>query len=154
MGRSVPKIDDVDRGIMAAVSANPQESNRQIAQMLGVSEMTIANRMEALIEQRLMKVTVQRDIRTAGFDVLAFVDIFVSEGSVLDLAQRLGEIAEVQSVTVLADEPQIVVLLMARDVEHFLDLVENRIGMEAGVGRIDTSICLDTLHIKPGIAVL
>ena len=148
------KFDPIERGIMLALREDPQVTNKDMARRLGVSDVMIAARLEKLIADRVLKITVQRDIRTAGYAMVALADVQVESASVADVASRIGDIAEVISVTVVVGDPQIMVLLMARDVDHLRELVEGRIGGIEGVGRVAAAISVDTLYLKPGIALL
>jgi DNA-binding Lrp family transcriptional regulator len=153
-GQADRKIDNVDLGIMAALRKDPQSTNKQIAEHLRVSEMTIANRIGSLIADGVMKITVQRDIRTLGYELVGIVDVFVDADRIEPVGEQLGGIEEALSVTIFADSPQVKVLVMARDLSHFLSIVEDRIGVIAGVNAVDTSIFLDMFSIKAGIAAL
>lgn len=148
------KIDHVDREIMAALSQDPQTSNKNIARSLGVSEMTVASRIESLTADRLMRTTIQRDIRTLGYEVVGWVEVFVKDEEVLDVARTLAEIPEAISATIMTDSPQLSVLLMARTLQHFVELTEQTIAKAPGVAGIRTTMCLDILHIRSGIGVL
>jgi DNA-binding Lrp family transcriptional regulator len=148
------KIDRLDRSIMATLSRDPQSSNTGIAQKLGVSEFTVANRIESLIADRVMKITIQRDVRTLGFGIIGIVEVFVEGETVLSVAAQLAKIPESISETIFVDSPQIAILLMARDFEHFHQLVDQEIAGLAGVADLNTTLFLETLCIKAGIAAL
>lgn len=154
LGHNQRRIDQIDRSIIAALRADPQIANKQVAQDLGISEMTVANRIEGLIEDRMIKVTIQRDIRTAGYELVGVVDIYVEADPVMPLAQALGGIPDVLSVSVAVDAPQIIVFLAARSLEDFLHVATDLIGALPGVSRISTSVSLDMCLLRPGIAAL
>src|SRR5258708_39259532 len=101
------KIDQIDGKLISALYREPQSSNKRLAKLLGISEATVANRIESLIQDRVMRVTVQRDIRTAGYGVVGLVDIYVTGDSVSALAQSLGKIDQAISVSIMADDPRI-----------------------------------------------
>lgn len=153
-GHNLRKIDQIDRSIIAALRADPQTSNKQISQDLGISEATVATRIDGLIEDKLIKLTVQRDISTVGYTLVGIVEVFAGKTPVLPLAHAIGEIEDVLSVTVFVDEPQILAFVAARSLEDFLELTAGPIGRLPGVGRISTAVSLEMCLLKPGIAAL
>jgi len=154
-GKGVARaVDDTDRAILAELRKNPQASNKSLAQKLGVSEMTIANRIDRLISDRLMKITTQRDVRTLGLNVLGFIEIYVNDEDVKTVGRRIGDVPNVIAATIQADHPQIIVMLAARDTVQLSHLLEAEIAPIAGVNRAVTSMCLEVLRHRPGIAVL
>jgi DNA-binding Lrp family transcriptional regulator len=148
------EIDEIDRGILHALSKDPQTPNTRIGEVLGVSEITIASRIEALINDKVMKITVQRDMRTLGYEVFGLVEIWVEGGNARAIADQIGHIPQVFSLSILIGPPQIIVLLMSRDSSEFLALVEKSIGSISGVSKAATSIVLDIIDFKAGIAAL
>lgn len=147
-------VDDTDRAIMAELRKSPQASNKSLAQKLGVSEMTIANRIDRLVSNRLMKIAIQRDIRTLGLNVLGVVEIYVSGEDVESVSRQIGAVPNVTAATVQADHPQIIALLAVRDMTQFSHLLESKIATVPGVARMVSSMCLEVVSHRPGIAVL
>ncbi|MBJ7483882.1 Lrp/AsnC family transcriptional regulator [Brevundimonas sp.] len=148
------RISALDRQIIGILSRNPQIPNRHMAEELGVSEITVASKIESLIVDGVIKLTVQKDIRTSGYAVVGTVEIFVRGTSVQNVAEALGEMPEAIAVTITVDDPQIIALFAAKDLPHFNHLVEHDIGLIDGVARADTSVFMDMLFIRPGIGQL
>src|ERR1043165_7671372 len=79
---AVRLLDDVDRGIMAELSENPQAPLTAMPREVGVSELGVASRIDGLIADKMMRVTIQRDIRTLGYTMLGIVDVYVAGADV------------------------------------------------------------------------
>lgn len=148
------KLDATDKGILRALAEDPQAPNVRLADLLGVSEVTIAARIEALIKAKVMKITVQRDMRTLGYEVFGLVLVSVAGREVREVARRIGDLPQVFSVTILLGAPQIMVMLMSSDTRQFSRLIEEQIGPIPGVMKATSSLVLDVIDFKPGIAAL
>ena len=152
--KNIQEIDFIDRKIMAGLRRNPQISNTSLAKALKVSELAVAGRIEKLINSRQMKVTVQRDIRTLGYTMMGIVDVYVSGSDVTQVGEDLGKIPHVISANLLADNPQIILFIAAKDMRHFTSIIEKEIAAVSGVNKCVVSICLDVVKFAPGLAAL
>ena len=147
-------IDETDRRIIAALRADPQASNRDVARIVEVSEMTVSNRIEALIEDTLIKITVQRDVRTLGSQCLAHVELDVDGDRVEQVAEILGEFEQVFAVTVVIGNPQIVMLAFARNNQDLQRFVQEDLAAVEGIRQASVSLALQTIKVDTGIAAL
>jgi Lrp/AsnC family transcriptional regulator for asnA, asnC and gidA len=147
-------LDDTDRKIISALRANPQGTNRDIAGVVSVSEMTVASRVDALINDNLMKVTIQRDVRTLGSRCLALIELDV-EGALVDkVAKRVADFARVFAVTVVIGTPQIVMMAFARDNLDLQRFMQDDLARVKGIRHANVSLALQTLKADTGIAAL
>src|SRR5688572_19268757 len=111
----VRALDDVDRGLLRALWEDPQMPNTQLAKRVGITELTVASRLDALIKDKLIRISVQRDMRTLGFDLFGLVEIWVERRDVYEVGEIVGALPQVYSVVVLIGHPQLMVMVMARD---------------------------------------
>jgi DNA-binding Lrp family transcriptional regulator len=146
--------DHIDFEIMRHLRKDPQSSNKALADALDLSEMTIANRINSLVDRRLMKVTIQRDIRTLGYTILAVVDVYVTGREAEKVGRALAAIPEVFASNIVMGEPELVLIVMAKSVSHLGNILEFNIATIPGVARTVTSIALDMIKFTPGIAAL
>ena len=149
-------IDPSDRAIIAALAKDVQTPNSALSKSLGLSETAVANRIDKLISARQMKVTVQRDIRTLGYRMMGLVQVTVAESrvDVREIGREIGEIAEVLSVNILPDRPQLLLIVVAADMPSFVRTVEDHVASVAGVEKCSADICLEILKFEPGLAAL
>lgn len=151
VGRS---IDSIDRGIIGILRENPQATNKEIARKVGISEATASNRIDALISDRLIRITVQRDVRTLGLQILAHVEVDVDGSRLESIARELGTFERVFAVTVVIGSPQVVMLVFARNAEDLHRFVSEEIAGVDGVRRADVAIALRTTKADPSVAAL
>lgn len=147
-------LDEVDRRIIAALRADPQATNRDVARAVEISEMTVSNRIDALIKDSLLKITIQRDVRTMGLECMAHVELQIDGALVEQVAERVAEFQQVFAVTVLIGSPQIMMLVFARDALDLQRFITEDLGSVAGIRHADVAMALETLKADTGIAAL
>jgi DNA-binding Lrp family transcriptional regulator len=145
------RLDELDRRIIASLRARPATSNRDLAELLSVSEATVAARIRALVEHRVITVIAQRDIRSLGFDILAFCYVSVAHRAVSDVAADLRAVEAVGSVSLFAGSPEIVIQINARDRSDLTRILIDEIGAIEGVGSVETSIVTETVKFRSDI---
>jgi Lrp/AsnC family transcriptional regulator for asnA, asnC and gidA len=147
-------LDDIDRRIVSALRADPQATNRDVARAVEISEMTVSNRIDALIEDSLLKVTIQRDVRTMGLECMAHVELHVDGALIDSVAERLAEFEQVFAVTIVIGSPQIVMLVFARDALDLQRFIAEDLADVKGIRQADVALALQTLKADTGIAAL
>jgi DNA-binding Lrp family transcriptional regulator len=147
-------LNRVDRAIVRALWEDPQMPNTRLAERVGVSELTIAARLDALVRDKLIKITVQRDIRTLGMSVMGIVEVWLEKRDAFEVGAVMGEIGNVLSVTVALGQPQLIVMMMAQSIGEFLHVMETQISTVSGVSKTVASLSLEVISFRPGIVSL
>jgi Lrp/AsnC family transcriptional regulator for asnA, asnC and gidA len=141
-------IDDLDEGIIALLRREPRASNRDMADALRVSEVTVGNRIRSLGERNLMKVVAQEDIWALGYELLVLVDVFVAGRPAEDVALDLAALEQTGSVSVTMTSPELIVQVFARDRIDLLRVLETEIGPIRGISGAECLIVLDALKFR------
>lgn len=120
-------LDDVDRRLLDLLRDSARTPASELARAVNLSPASVSRRLERLERHGVIQryVTVIDD-RAAG-DLTAFVEIRLTgdtETGVLEEALR--DMAEIQDFFTLAGDPDVLVRLRVRDVDH-LQRVVNRI---------------------------
>lgn len=153
-GGSPCEVDDIDIAIMKALEVNPQTSNKTISKSLSISEATVASRINALISNGLMKVTVQRNVRALGYSMVGMVEVYVEGRDPGEVGAQLALITQVFTATIAMSAPEVVLLVVAVDISDFLRVLEDEVTQVPGVARIASYVCLDIEICSTGIAIL
>jgi DNA-binding Lrp family transcriptional regulator len=148
------KIDALDRQIIAALSRQPQISNKDIAAELGVAESTISVRVDALIRAKVIKPSVQQNIARAGYATVGWIEVSCEHADIERIAAEIAEIETVFSISRFFDNPFLQVMVFAQEVSDFREIVETRIGRIPGVVALATDVSIGEACIKSGIASL
>lgn len=144
------EIDDLSRAIIRQIQVEPRTANKEIADSLGVSEATIATRIRLLEERRILRVMLQRDMRSLGYGLLVLVDINVVRRPIDDVADDLMRIEETASLCVMMSNPEIILQLNARDQGHLLELIETKLAKVKGIGSFNVLTALEVVKLASG----
>ena len=129
-------------------------ANKEIAQVTGYSESTIANRIRSLTERRVIKVLLQRDFHLLGWRLLTMNYIQVEHRSIDAVAAELALLPEALSVTIMTGIPQIACTLAARSQEHLTALLRRDVASIEGVGFVETSLWTSVLKYRADLSDL
>jgi Lrp/AsnC family transcriptional regulator for asnA, asnC and gidA len=129
------RLDDLDRGIIAALQENGRESFRRIAARLGVSEATIRARYGRLTQDDVLQVVAVTNPLGLGFEQ-ALVGVRIS-GPSDAVADEIAQWPEADYVVVSAGQFDLLVEVVARDRRELLELT-NRMRAVDGVVSTET----------------
>lgn len=139
------KIDSLDKKILGIISANARLPFKDVAAECGVSRAAIHQRVQRLID---MGVIVGSGFHvnpvSLGYNTCTYVGITLERGSmykkVVSEFQKIPEIVECHFTT---GPYTMLIKLYARDNEHLMELLNDRIQKIPGVTGTETLISLD-----------
>ncbi|MFB6110339.1 MAG: Lrp/AsnC family transcriptional regulator [Halodesulfurarchaeum sp.] len=114
-------MDDLDREILALLREDSRTPYTEIADQLGVSEGTVRNRVDRLLEAG----TIERfTIATRTGNIKSMVEVSVAvDVDTNALAERMAEWTEVDFVWQVSGEQDIVLIVDAMDTERINELI-------------------------------
>jgi DNA-binding Lrp family transcriptional regulator len=144
---SMETLDPLDARIMLALDEDPEATTLALARTLGVARNTVHARLARITRAGLLKAPSRRlDPLALGHDLVAFVEMSISQGAadvaIADLI-AIPEIVEIHSTTGDAD---LLAKVLARDTAD-LYRITNAILGTSGVLRTSTAISL--LEVLP-----
>lgn len=125
-------MDDTDKAIIRALQIDGRASYSKLGPAVGLSQAAVRQRVQRLIDRGAMQVVAVTDPATLGFAVQAMVAVCAT-GDVRRVAERLGEVAEVEYVVITAGRFDLLVEVVCTDTEHLLGVVNDRIRAIDGV---------------------
>jgi DNA-binding Lrp family transcriptional regulator len=140
-------LDELDRSILDALRASPQETNKVLADRFGVSEATIASRVRALENERVMKVMAQRDFRAAGHHTLANIDVYIAGRPVEAIAGDLARLDGLALISILMGDPSFALMAMAADLPA-MHALAGEIGRIEGVRSVEVTLFAEILKYR------
>ncbi len=146
--------DETDLQIIDTLRLDGRTSNKSIAKRLGISETTVASRIRAMTERNVMRVTLQRDIHSLGYQFQGFLDLYVFGRSVDDVCAEIAAIDGVLVVALYLGSPDIVVTFGARDRADLARIVNGEIAHVPGIQRLDSYVALEIRKYESGYAAL
>lgn len=148
------KIDQLDHAVISILCRDPQISNKAIAQQVGAAESTISNRIESLVNDRLIKLTVQQEVSATEFRRFGWIEIWCDIADVETIAETISANDSVFSVTSFHQNPYLLVVAMARSLEELQDIHEKVVGAVPGVRKTAMNASVGDMYIKSRLAVL
>jgi Lrp/AsnC family transcriptional regulator, regulator for asnA, asnC and gidA len=145
------EIDQLDRQILSKLIENANTPYTELAKQLYVSSGTIHVRMGKMEKMGLVKgATLKIDYHKLGYDITAFLGIYLDKSSLYDeVARQLEEIQEIVEAHYTTGLYSIFVKIRCRDTNHLRDILHDKIQKIVGIQRTETFIALDESINRP-----
>ncbi|WP_224994589.1 Lrp/AsnC ligand binding domain-containing protein [Cesiribacter sp. SM1] len=139
------EIDSIDLKILALLSEDAKIPYTEIAKKVFVSGGTVHVRMRKLEEMGVVQgATLKIDYGKLGFDITAFLGIFLQKSSFYDdVAAKLEKIPEVVSLNYTTGPYSMFVRIYCRDTNHLRQVLHDKIQTIDGVERTESIISLE-----------
>lgn len=139
------EIDSIDLKILALLSEDAKIPYTEIAKKVFVSGGTVHVRMRKLEEMGVVQgATLKIDYGKLGFDITAFLGIFLQKSSYYDdVAAKLEQIPEVVSLNYTTGPYSMFVRIYCRDTNHLRQVLHDKIQTIDGVERTESIISLE-----------
>jgi Lrp/AsnC family transcriptional regulator, regulator for asnA, asnC and gidA len=132
-------LDAVGKAIVEQLQEDGRRPYSTIARAVGLSEAAVRQRVARLQEAGVIQIVAVTDPLQLGFRRQAMVGIKAG-GDVVDLADALAEMPEVDYVVITAGSFDVLVEAVCEDDDHLLELVGRRIRSLPGVQSTETFV--------------
>jgi Lrp/AsnC family leucine-responsive transcriptional regulator len=143
-GLHMVKLDDYDRKIIAALQANGRLSNIDIAGQVNLSHSSCSRRIARLErEEVIVGYRALTDRKKLGLSVRAYCGV-IRDAAVgwEELADNLAKIEGVVSVFAVSGEVDLMLEIVARDMQHYSQVVLQDVFNARGVSATRSSFVL------------
>ena len=139
------KLDKIDIQILQIVMHNARTPSKDIAVVCGVSRAAIHQRLQRLIDLKVITGSGYHVSHKAlGFTTCTYIGINLERGAMYrDVVPMLEKIPEVVECHYTTGPYTMFIKLYARDNEHLMDLLNNKIQQIPGITGTETLISLD-----------
>lgn len=139
------KIDELDKKILDIISKNARIPFKDVADECGVSRAAIHQRVQRLTEIGVISGSGYHiNPKKLGFHTCTYVGLSLAKGSMYKEAiEELKKISEIVEAHFTTGPYSVIVKLYARDNEHLMTLLNERIQEIPGVMATETMISLD-----------
>lgn len=139
------KIDDLDKKILNIIMRNARIPSKDVAVQCGVSRAAIHQRIQRLID---MKVIVGSGYNVnphkLGFNTCTYIGVSLEKGSMYrEAVQALENIPEVVECHFTTGPYSLLIKLYAKDNQHLMELLNDKIQHIPGVTETETLISLE-----------
>ncbi len=143
-GLQVVKLDDYDRKIITALQANGRLSNIDIAEQVNLSHSSCSRRIARLEREKvIVGYRALTDRNKLGLSVRAYCGV-IRDGAVgwEELAENLAKIEGVVSVFAVSGDVDLMLEIVARDMQHYSQVVLQDVFNAKGVSATRSSFIL------------
>lgn len=139
------KIDNLDRHILKIIMHNARIPSKDVAVECGVSRAAIHQRIQRMIELNVITGSgYSVDPRVLGFNTCTYIGVTLERGAMYrDAVPEFMKIPEIVECHFTTGPYTLLLKLYARNNEHLMDLLNNKIQMIPGVVGTETLISLD-----------
>jgi len=145
-------IDAFDRKIAAALQADNRQSIEAIAERVGLSASAVHRRIARMREEGLIRADVSvLNEKAFGLGMTFIVEIVLEKVRVPEVTaikKRLKAAPEVQQIYNVTGDVDLMLIVLARDVEHFEEISRALFSADPHVRRYRTSVVMD--RVKTG----
>ena len=139
------KIDNLDRQILNIIIRNARIPSKDVALECGVSRAAVHQRIQRLIDMGVITgsgYTV--NAKSLGYRTCTYIGVNLLRGAMYrDVVPELMKIPEVIECHYTTGPYTFLLKLVARDNEHLMDILHDKIQMINGVTTTETLISLD-----------
>ena len=139
-----PSVDRIDFGILRMLMSNARASNKEIAAGVDLAPSSCHQRIRALRKQGTLRGThAEVDLASLGWplEALLFVQVAKLEATKVDRFVRdTASVSEVRSVFLISGHFDLVVHVVARDMEHLKSIISESFSRHTAVIRVETSV--------------
>jgi Lrp/AsnC family transcriptional regulator for asnA, asnC and gidA len=139
------KLDDLDRRVIRLLREDGRRQYTDIAERVGVTQTTVAKRVEHLLEAGVLLIVAHVNWPVLGFPVYVTVSIKASRGRVVDVGARLASLTAVDYVGFTTGDFDIVAEAFLRDTSSLLEFLNVDVAAISGVEATET---WHVLHVE------
>src|SRR6476469_305551 len=138
-------LDKLDLQIIHEMMENAEISYAELGKKLFVSGGTIHVRIKKLQEAGIVKGTrLNVDLKTMGYDVIAFIGIYLEKSSLYDaVARELKKIPEIVRLNYTTGNYSMFAEVVCKDIGQLKFVLHDELQKIKGIERTDTIISLD-----------
>ena len=140
--RAADEVSELDKRIIEHLQTDGRRPYTQIAIELGVSEAAVRARTNRLIERGILQVVGVTDPLKLGFHQMAMIGIRCQSDKLIEVAERLAEMPEVDYVVITAGTYDLLIETVCEDNEALLRFLAERLRSIDGVRETETFVYL------------
>lgn len=119
----IVKLDALDEGIVRQLVADPRATNAALARLVGLSESAVAVRVNRMVAEKALRLTVERDALSEGLELHVLALVEVDPEFIDDVALKISALSEIDVVFGTERAGALTLLFFAADMDHLNSVV-------------------------------
>lgn len=147
---TMERIDNLDKKILQIIMKNARIPSKDVAQECGVSRAAVHQRIQRMIDMNVITGSGYHvDPKTMGYTTCTYIGIKLERGSMYrTVVPELEKIPEVVECHFTTGPYTMLIKLYARDNQHLMELLNDKIQHISGVNATETLISLEDSLIR------
>lgn len=141
----VPDVDALDLSLMRELEINPAQSQKTLAGKLGVNRVTVASRIQRLVDSGTVRMICYVDPVALGFSYYANLGIVTQPGKNLEVAEQIAACEPVNAVILCTGSFGVTAYVTARNQNELLRFLSDEIEAIPGIQHMETLVTLQTV---------
>jgi Lrp/AsnC family transcriptional regulator, regulator for asnA, asnC and gidA len=134
-------LDLLTKQIIEQLQEDGRRSYAAIARAVGLSEAATRQRVQRLLDERVVQIAAVTDAAAVGFHRMALLGV-TTNGDSRKVAEMLGEVPEADYVVICSGRYDLVVELVCVDDDHLLEVIDTSVRTIPGVASTETFVYL------------
>lgn len=143
-------MDELDISIIEHLQANGRKRYTEIAQDLSVTEGTVRNRVNKLVDNNALQITGLINPQKLGFHSPAIIGVSITPPHLEEAAATIAEMPEVGYLIMVSGEYDLIVEVFCHDREHLATYIRDQLQQVVGVQSTKTFVILHTYKMSQG----
>jgi Lrp/AsnC family transcriptional regulator, regulator for asnA, asnC and gidA len=135
------RLDQLSKRIIEQLQEDGRRTYAAIARNVGLSEAATRQRVQKLLDERVIQIAAVTDAAAVGFHRMALLGIKV-EGDIRSVAEKLTGLPEAEYVVICAGQFDVLVELICEDDAHLLRAIDESVRTIPGVRSTETFVYL------------
>jgi Lrp/AsnC family transcriptional regulator for asnA, asnC and gidA len=140
-GPSAVQLDELSKAIIEMLQEDGRRSYAGIAKVIGLSEAAVRQRVQRLIDAKVMQIVAVTDPMQLGFARQAMIGIRCT-GDTIKLAEKLAAVPSIDYVVLTAGSFDVIAEVVCEDDNDLLELLNTQIRALPGVTSTETLVYL------------
>ena len=141
-------LDAIDSEIISLLQKDGRATNIHIAKTIGISEATVRNRLQRLIDERIVQIVAVCDPFRIGFGIVGNIKINIDAKKVNTILDDLKKLPDVWYIALTTGGSDIDIDFNVKSLDELRVLVYDKINKIDGIMRTETSVIMDFVKRK------
>lgn len=120
------EIDETDKKLLKSLTMDARQSGRQLSLRLGMSTVTILNRIKKLEKSKVIKgYTAVVDCEKVGYTLTAIIEITAKKGKIIEMENHLSKFENVCGVYDVTGSTDTIIITKFRDRAELSEFVKS-----------------------------
>jgi Lrp/AsnC family transcriptional regulator for asnA, asnC and gidA len=143
------RLDDLDLRIVGLLQENGRRTTAEISRIVGVSQSTVKNRIDRLLQNGAVKVLAVINPEQLGFPVDVFIGITTDPDRAIEVGNALLKLPQVYWVGHMTGRYDVLVEVALHDPADLFEFVTRQVGSIPGVRSTETALVMHQTKWRP-----